>query len=119
MIFYKPTGPLSGVTTCAIVVWLAAWAILHCTLAQPERRSARFTAAAFVLLYSELAAHISAYRGLVLDVSLRPGQLRPLDIAHRQINAEGSIHNSQPPERLRPRMRCVCLTARRFVMSVN
>ena len=29
MIFYKPTGPLSGVTTCAIVVWLIAWFILH------------------------------------------------------------------------------------------
>ena len=29
MNFYKPTGPLSGVTTCAIVVWLAAWFILH------------------------------------------------------------------------------------------
>jgi hypothetical protein len=29
MIFYKPTGPLSGVTTCAIVVWLAAWYFLY------------------------------------------------------------------------------------------
>jgi hypothetical protein len=29
MIFYKPTGPLSGVTTCAILVWLMSWAILH------------------------------------------------------------------------------------------
>lgn len=29
MIFYKPTGPLSGVTTLGIIVWLAAWAILH------------------------------------------------------------------------------------------
>lgn len=29
MIFYKPTGPLSGVTTCGILVWLAAWAFLH------------------------------------------------------------------------------------------
>lgn len=29
MIFYKPTGPLSGVTTSAIVIWLFAWAILH------------------------------------------------------------------------------------------
>lgn len=28
MIFYKPTGPLSGVTTVAIIVWFAAWAIL-------------------------------------------------------------------------------------------
>ena len=25
MIFYKPTGPLSGVTTCAIAVWLISW----------------------------------------------------------------------------------------------
>jgi hypothetical protein len=27
-IFYTPTGPLSGVTTSAIVVWLAAWLVL-------------------------------------------------------------------------------------------
>jgi hypothetical protein len=25
MIFYSPTGPLSGVTTSAIVIWLVAW----------------------------------------------------------------------------------------------
>jgi len=29
MIFYKPTGPLSGVTTAAVVVWLLAWAVLE------------------------------------------------------------------------------------------
>ncbi len=29
MIFYKPTGPLSGVTTTAIVVWLACWVVLE------------------------------------------------------------------------------------------
>jgi hypothetical protein len=29
MIFYKPTGPLSGVTTLAVVVWLLAWAVLE------------------------------------------------------------------------------------------
>jgi hypothetical protein len=29
MIFYRPTGPLSGVTTCAIAVWLIAWFLLH------------------------------------------------------------------------------------------
>jgi hypothetical protein len=29
MIFYKPTGPLSGVTTSAVIVWLLAWAILE------------------------------------------------------------------------------------------
>jgi hypothetical protein len=29
MIFYKPTGPLSGVTSSAIVVWLVVWAVLE------------------------------------------------------------------------------------------
>jgi hypothetical protein len=29
MVFYKPTGPLSGVTTSAIVVWLACWGLLE------------------------------------------------------------------------------------------
>jgi|HubBroStandDraft_1064217.scaffolds.fasta_scaffold152229_2 hypothetical protein len=29
LIFWKPTGPLSGVTTTAIALWLLAWAILH------------------------------------------------------------------------------------------
>lgn len=29
MIFYRPTGPLSGVTTSAIFVWLVAWAVLE------------------------------------------------------------------------------------------
>jgi hypothetical protein len=28
MIFYTPTGPLSGVTTTAIVLWLASWIAL-------------------------------------------------------------------------------------------
>ena len=26
--FYRPTGPLSGVTTVAVLVWLAAWVTL-------------------------------------------------------------------------------------------
>lgn len=28
-IFYKPTGPLSGITTTGILVWLIVWAVLH------------------------------------------------------------------------------------------
>jgi hypothetical protein len=28
LVFYKPTGSLSGETTVAVLVWLAAWAIL-------------------------------------------------------------------------------------------
>ncbi len=27
--FYKPTGPLSGVTTVAILIWLTTWATLE------------------------------------------------------------------------------------------
>jgi hypothetical protein len=27
--FYKPTGPLSGVSTVAILLWLGSWALLH------------------------------------------------------------------------------------------
>lgn len=29
MIFYKPTGPLSGVTTMAIAFWLVCWLVLE------------------------------------------------------------------------------------------
>ena len=29
MIFYRPTGPLSGVTTTAIVIWLGCWGLLE------------------------------------------------------------------------------------------
>lgn len=29
LVFYKPTGPLSGVTTTAILVWLFVWGILE------------------------------------------------------------------------------------------
>jgi hypothetical protein len=29
MVFYKPTGPLSGVTTTAILIWLVAWGIFE------------------------------------------------------------------------------------------
>ena len=28
LIFYAPTGPLSGVTTCSIILWLITWLIL-------------------------------------------------------------------------------------------
>jgi hypothetical protein len=29
LVFYKPTGPLSGVTTVAILIWLLTWGILE------------------------------------------------------------------------------------------
>jgi hypothetical protein len=54
MNFYKPTGPLSGVTTCAIVVWLIAWALLHWFWLRRNVEVGRVTVAAFVLLFLSL-----------------------------------------------------------------
>lgn len=50
MIFSKPTGPLSGVTTTAIVLWLAAWAILHALWRNRNVPVACINAVAFALL---------------------------------------------------------------------
>jgi ABC-type spermidine/putrescine transport system permease subunit I len=53
MNFYKPTGPLSGVTTCAIVGWLAVWLILHRRW-HGRNVSARSITIALVLLFLSL-----------------------------------------------------------------
>ncbi len=50
MIFSKPTGPLSGVTTSAIVVWLIAWVLLHVRWHNRTVNLGRVGAAALVLL---------------------------------------------------------------------
>ena len=50
MIFYKPTGPLSGVTTLAIVVWLIVWAILELRWRKRSVSLTRINAVALVLL---------------------------------------------------------------------
>jgi len=50
MIFYKPTGPLSGVTTSAVIVWLLAWAVLEWRWKQKTVRIGRVTVVACVLL---------------------------------------------------------------------
>jgi MFS family permease len=54
MNFYNPTGPLSGVTTCAIVGWLAVWALLHWRWSWRNVEVRRVTAAAFILLFLSL-----------------------------------------------------------------
>jgi hypothetical protein len=48
--FYKPTGPLSGVSTVAIVVWLATWAVLHYYWKSRNVDLARVVTTALVLL---------------------------------------------------------------------
>ena len=48
--FYNPTGPLSGVTTLAIVVWLAAWFVLAKKWDGRDVAMTRVSVVAFVLL---------------------------------------------------------------------
>ncbi len=48
--FYNPTGPLSGVTTLAIVVWLAAWFVLAKKWDGRDVAMTRVSVLAFVLL---------------------------------------------------------------------
>ena len=50
MVFYKPTGPLSGVTTCAILVWLIAWVILNRLWGKRMLSLGKINATALVLL---------------------------------------------------------------------
>jgi hypothetical protein len=48
--FSKATGPLSGVTTSAILVWLVVWAILHARWSKRTVALGPIAAAAFILL---------------------------------------------------------------------
>jgi hypothetical protein len=48
--FYAPTGPLSGVSTASIAVWLASWAMLHYLWQQRNVNLGRTNGIAFVLL---------------------------------------------------------------------
>jgi hypothetical protein len=50
MVFYKPTGPLSGVTTCAILLWLIAWLVLDRRWRPRTVAMGRVRAAAIILL---------------------------------------------------------------------
>jgi hypothetical protein len=50
LIFYKPTGPLSGVTSTAIVIWPLTWGILEWRWRNRTVAVGRINAVAFVLL---------------------------------------------------------------------
>ena len=50
LIFYKPTGPLSGVTTAAILIWLFTWGILEWRWCNKTVPAGRINAAALILL---------------------------------------------------------------------
>jgi hypothetical protein len=50
LVFYKPTGPLSGVTTAAILIWLLSWGILEGRWRNKTVSIGRIGAAAIILL---------------------------------------------------------------------
>jgi hypothetical protein len=50
LVFYKPTGPLSGVTTSAIFIWLLTWGILEWRWRRKTVALTRINFVAFVLL---------------------------------------------------------------------
>ena len=50
MLFYPPSGALTGETTVAIVIWLAAWLILARLWRNSTRALGPINIASFVLL---------------------------------------------------------------------
>lgn len=50
LIFYKPTGPLSGVSTVAILIWLVAWSVLERRWRRKNVNLRRINIFAFLLL---------------------------------------------------------------------
>jgi hypothetical protein len=50
LVFYQPTGPLSGVTTTAIVIWLFTWGVLEWRWRERTVSLERIGVVAFVLL---------------------------------------------------------------------
>jgi hypothetical protein len=48
--FYNPTGPLSGKTTVAVIVWLVAWFVLSRLWKSKSVAMAPINVAAFILL---------------------------------------------------------------------
>ena len=50
LIFYKPTGPLSGATTGAILIWLVSWVVLEWSWRNKTVSVGRIAAIALALL---------------------------------------------------------------------
>ncbi len=54
LIFYRPTGPLSGVTTASIAIWLLAWVVLSIRWRSRDVPLRPVLTVAFVLLGASL-----------------------------------------------------------------
>ncbi|MGC1783796.1 MAG: hypothetical protein WA708_14835 [Acidobacteriaceae bacterium] len=65
LIFYKPTGPLSGVTTAAILIWLFTWGILEWRWRNKTVAVGRSNAVALILLGLSLLLTFPPIAGLL------------------------------------------------------
>ena len=64
--FYNPTGPLSGVTTLTIALWLISWAILAARWKAKSLAFGKITAASFTLLALGLLLTFPPFGDLLL-----------------------------------------------------
>lgn len=64
--FFTPTGPLSGVSTMAIVVWLAVWWVGHRMWKGTQISLAKVNAVAFTLLALGLLLTFPPFEDLVI-----------------------------------------------------
>jgi fluoride ion exporter CrcB/FEX len=64
--FYKPTGPLSGVTTVSLAGWLLCWAVLASRWKNRDLNFRRISAAAFVFLALGLLLTFPPFGDLLL-----------------------------------------------------
>jgi len=75
--FYVPTGPLSGVTTVAVLIWGITWAILEWRWARQDGRHRTHQLRGSRAARHEPVDDISTRRGLVLKVGKRTGRAAP------------------------------------------
>ena len=64
LVFYEPTGPLSGVTTLAVTVWLLSWGILDWRWRKKTVPAGRVSAIALTLLVLSLILTFPPVRDL-------------------------------------------------------
>jgi hypothetical protein len=64
--FYNPAGPLSGVTTVAIILWLACWVLLAIRWSAKRVAFAKVSASAFVFLVLGLLLTFPPFGDLLL-----------------------------------------------------
>jgi hypothetical protein len=64
--FYNPTGPLSGVTTVAITLWLVCWAVLAARWRNKSLAFGKVSAFAFLFLALGLLLTFPPFGDLLL-----------------------------------------------------